>query len=98
MNRKFCFLMVISWGLSWGCAKYHEMPLSPATVSEMLKPPSMDMLRIQAKEIKHPILKPLDIDLRDALSPDEVAVMAVLANPKLRAARDQKGIAAAQLL
>ncbi len=63
----------------------------------MLKPPSMEALRIQAKEIKHPTLKPLDIDLQKGLSPDGAAIMAVLANPSLRIARDRKGIAAAQL-
>ncbi len=90
--------MVILGGLLSGCAKYHSMPLTSATVGEMLKPASMEALRVQAKEIKHPILKPLDIDLRKGLSADEAAVIAVLANPKLRAARDKKGIAEAQLL
>lgn len=58
----------------------------------------MESICVQAKEIKHPILKPIEIDFKKGLSADEVAIIAVIANPALRAARDQKGIAAAQLL
>jgi len=57
----------------------------------------MNSLRIQAKELKHPVLKPLEINLQDGLSPDEAAIIAVLANPALRAVRDKKGLAIAQL-
>ena len=53
---------------------------------------------MQAKEIKHPLLKPIDFDIRNGLSPDEAAVLAVIANPKLRASRDERQLAAAQLL
>jgi outer membrane protein TolC len=74
------------------------MPLNHSTVTQGLKSPSLEVIRVQAKTIKHPILKPLDFDDRDGLSPDEAAILAVLANPKLRAIRDQRGIAAAQLL
>ena len=58
----------------------------------------MEIVQVQAKEIKHPILKPLTLDMRDGLSPNGAAVLAVLVNPRLAALRDQKGIAAAQLL
>jgi outer membrane protein, heavy metal efflux system len=81
-----------------GCATYHKLPLNQETVSENLKPPSLEAVRIEAKSIKHPILKPIEFNLRDGLSPDEAAILAVVANPALRAIRDQKGIAAAQLL
>ncbi len=59
---------------------------------------NLEAIRIKAKDIRHPILKPLEFDMINGLSPDEAAVLAVLASPKLRAIRDQKGIAAAQLL
>jgi outer membrane protein TolC len=36
--------------------------------------------------------------VRGGLTPDQAAVIAVVANPSLRAARDQRGLAAAQLL
>jgi len=54
-------------------------------------------VRILAKNIKHPILKPVQFNERDGLSPDEAGVLAVLVNPELRALRDQKGLAEAQL-
>ena len=58
----------------------------------------MEAIRVEAKAIKHPILKPLSIDDKDGLSPEEAALIAVLVNPKLRALRDKKGVAVAQLL
>ena len=58
----------------------------------------MEAIRVQAKEIKHPVLKPIEFDIRNGLSPDEAAILAVLANPKLRASRGQRKLAAAQLL
>jgi cobalt-zinc-cadmium efflux system outer membrane protein len=98
MKRKSYFLVATFCGLLAGCVHYHELPLPPAPSAKTLKPPSMEDLRIGAKEIKHPILKPLDVDIRKGLSPKEAALIAVLANPKLRAVRDQKGIAGVQLL
>ena len=58
----------------------------------------MEAIRVQAKEIQHPVLKPIEFDIRNGLSPDEAAILAVLANPKLRASRGQRKLAAAQLL
>ena len=74
------------------------MSLDQAAVAARLTSPSVDAIWIQAKEIKHPILKPVEFDIRNGLSPDEAAILAVLANPKLRASRDQRKLAAAQLL
>ncbi len=61
-------------------------------------PPDMKTIAVKADRIRHPILKPIKIDLGDGLSPDEAAVMAVVANPTLRAERDMAGFARAQLL
>jgi outer membrane protein TolC len=91
------FLTVLTIVMS-GCATYHKLPMDQSTVSENLKPPSIETIRIKAKSIQHPILKPIEFNIRDGLSPDEAAILAVLANPTLRAIRDQKGISAAQLL
>ena len=81
-----------------GCGTYRKMPLSQGTALRALQAPNLKAVRIHAERIQHPILKPLEIDLHDGLSPDEAAVLAVLANPALVAVRDQRGIAHAQVL
>jgi len=58
----------------------------------------MNEVRLQADKFKHPLLKPVVFDDRDGLSPDEAAILAVIVNPALRAVRDRRGIASAQLL
>jgi outer membrane protein, heavy metal efflux system len=92
----FCFGVILV--LIQACTTYESMPLDQARVAERLAPPSMDAIRIQAKEIQHSILKPIEFDVRDGLSPDSAAILAVIASPKLRAIRDQRKLAAAQLL
>ncbi len=98
MIRELYLLTAIALGILEGCATYHRMPLDRSAVTQSLTPPSMETVRVEAKAIKHPILKPLNFDDRNGLSPDEAAILAVLANPTLRAIRDQRGIVAAQLL
>ena len=80
------------------CATYEPVPLDQSAVTARLASPSMEAIQVQAKEIKHAILKPIEFDIRNGLSPDEAAILAVIANPKLRASRDQRKLAAAQLL
>jgi outer membrane protein TolC len=96
--RAALWLILFLFSLVQACTAYKPLPLDRTAVAAKLQPPDMDAIRVRAKEIKHPILKPLDFDTFDGLSPDEAAVLAVLANPKLRAMRDQRGIAEAQLL
>jgi outer membrane protein TolC len=74
------------------------MPLDSEAVGKALAPPNMEAIRVQAKTLQHPLLRPIEFDERDGLSPDEAAILAVLANPSLRAVRDQRGIASAQVL
>jgi cobalt-zinc-cadmium efflux system outer membrane protein len=81
-----------------GCATYHPMPLDKAAVDQALAPPALESIPIRAKLIHHPLLRSVKFDLRNGLSPDEAAILAVIANPKLRALRDRKGLAQAQLL
>jgi outer membrane protein TolC len=81
-----------------GCATYHPMPLNKSAVDKALAPPALESIPIKAQEIHHPLLRSVNFDLRDGLSPDEAAILAVIANPRLRAVRDQKGLAQAQLL
>lgn len=77
---------------------YHSMPIDNSAVNLALKGPPKEKVRVQAKMIKHPILKPIDFDDRDGISPDEAAILAVLANPTLRAIRDRKKVSMAQLI
>ena len=79
------------------CSVYQRKPITDEAVEQSLKPPSMEVVRVQAREIKHPILKPIDFNKGEGLSPQKAALLAVIANPTLRVARDKKGVAAAQL-
>lgn len=83
-----------------GCSTYEGKPdaLGAAAVNAALATPSFDSLKVAATKLRHPLLAPLTIDGRDGFTPDEVAVMAVLASPQLRALRDQRGVASAQVL
>ena len=84
--------------LSTACHVYKPMPLDQEAVNRALTPPSDQTIRQEAAAINHPILRPIVFDDRDGLSPDEAAVLAVLANPSLRAERDRRGLADAALL
>ena len=57
-----------------------------------------DVLRIPASRFDDPKLKSQVVDLRSGIGPDEAATIAVYANPALRAIRDRRGLAAAQLI
>jgi len=81
-----------------GCQQYRPLPLDSAAVEQALTPPGPEALRVRAETLEHPILEPLELNLQDGVSPDEAAVLAVLLNPSLRAARDERALAAAQLI
>src|SRR5450432_3217718 len=81
-----------------GCANYKPKPLTTETVAKHLAVPDEQNLKIAASNINHPTLKPIQLDLSDGLSPDEAAILAVLINPDLVAQRDQRALAAAQIL
>ena len=89
--------MVVLLTLS-GCTDYRPNPLTVETIQQQLQTPTNEQLTIQATKITHAMLKPLNFELQDGLSPDEAAILAVLRNPELHAIRDQHGIATAQLL
>jgi cobalt-zinc-cadmium efflux system outer membrane protein len=81
-----------------GCAQYRPLALDKAAVERALTPPETGILQIQAETLRHPILRPMQLNLQNGLSPDEAAVLAVLLNPSLRAVRDGRALADAQLL
>ena len=81
-----------------GCASYQAEPIDPARVEESLRANELPALRIAAGRLHHPLLPHVVLDPRDGFSPDEAAIMAVLAHPTLRAARNRRSVARAQLV
>ncbi len=90
---KVLFLLLLS-----GCAAYHPLPIDQRAEASALAKPDWPTITEEASKISHPILKPVKIDLKEGLSPEDAAVVAVVSNPGLRAARDQRGLAEAQLI
>jgi outer membrane protein TolC len=81
-----------------GCTRYEALPLTHDAVEQALVVPDEQALRIQASTLKHPIIQPIELDAVQGYSPEEAAVVAVIVNPDLRAQRDRRKLARAQLL
>ena len=81
-----------------GCASYHALPLSHASVQQRLRGPTAKALQIEAAQLHHPLLDAVPVNPKDGIGPDQAAVLAVILNPKLRADRNRRGLAAAQLI
>ena len=81
-----------------GCQSYHPMPLTQARVNQALKVPVWKQLRLSAQRIGGIGLPPLPLRPTGGITPNEAAVIAVILNPSLQVARDQRGEAAAQVL
>jgi outer membrane protein, heavy metal efflux system len=77
-----------------GCAHYAPAPLhAPADV---LAPPDPALLSADGARIERPYLTPLAIDLTQPLTPNAIAVIAVIENPDLKALRAKTGVTDAQ--
>jgi len=99
MWKTRCTLLCLAAALAGaGCSSPQAAPLTSEAIDAALTPPAMDVLRAQARSIRHPLLSPLEIKEGGGVSPEEAAVLAVLANPSLRAVRDARGLGAAQVL
>ena len=81
-----------------GCALYHPMPLDEAARAQALAPLQLDRVKVAAAGLEHPLVKSIVIDGAGGFSPDEIAVMAVIVSPQLRALRDQRGVSTAQVI
>ncbi len=81
-----------------GCAVYRPKPLDEHTVTQVLSAPDRKSICIKAAEIKHPILRPRNIDFKKGISAQDAAIISVITNPALRAERARLGVANAQLL
>lgn len=95
MRRTWIWLVVPA--LCGGCATYHRTPLDHSAIERALRPPSLGKLQVAASEIQHPLLSPIRFTPQAGLTPDQAAVLAVLVNPSLRATRDRRGVAEAEL-
>ncbi len=91
-------ICLVAVSLLQSCATYQAKTLRRADIEASLRPPDNQTILVKAERIRHPILRPIRIDLKDGLGPDEAAVVAVIVNPALRAERDRAGIARAQLI
>ena len=78
-----------------GCATYAPAPLASGGDTTWAQP-DMGAIAVAASRLDHPRLKPTTIDLGQALTPDELGLIAVVANPDLKAARAKAKVAEAQ--
>jgi outer membrane protein TolC len=81
-----------------GCATHEAKPIDGAAVDRALGTQAVESVRVEAARIRHPLVAPMVIDGRGGFTPDEVAVMVVITSPELRALRDQRGLAQAQIV
>ena len=96
MNFRFatCTLAALVLG---ACTIYSAKPLDGADVDSVLASPDRAVLAQQAAQLSHPRLSPVTLDFSQPLTADELAVVAVLANPDLRVVRAQQRVAEAQV-
>jgi cobalt-zinc-cadmium efflux system outer membrane protein len=92
------FGITIVFLLFTSCTSYHPLPLDEESISKELKAPDITKLRINTSKIDSKLLKPVHLDDRDGISPDEAAILAVIGNKELRSLRDKKNITSAELL
>ena len=81
-----------------GCTAYRAQPLSHEAVEATLAPPDGQQLRQRCSAFHHPRLPALAIDPDGDQDPDQLALIAVLVNPGLRALRDGRAAAQAALV
>jgi len=94
---RFFNILLLLISLS-SCASYRPLPLSNASIQQRFRMPALKALQIAAAQLHHPLLAPVPLNLRSGIGPDQAAILAVILNPKLRADRDRRGLAAAQLI
>ena len=79
-----------------GCASYAPAPLKPDAQS-LLDGPDLSTATVDATLKSHPRLKPVAIDLSQPLTPEALGLIAVIANPDLKATRAKAKVADAQV-
>ena len=76
------------------CASYHPSPLGAPDM--VLAPPDIAIVSADAAKLDRPYLTPQTIDLSQPLTPNALAVLAVVENPDLKALRTKSGVTSAQ--
>ena len=78
------------------CVGYSPAPLTPGA-DAVLASPDLRAVAATAATMRHPRLKPVEIDLSRPLTPEALGLIAVIANPDLKAARAKAKVADAQV-
>ena len=78
------------------CASYSPRPLAAGGDPTVMSPPVAAVLLQDGLAIRRPYLRPVEIDLSRPLDANAIAVLAVIANPDLKALRLRAGVADAQ--
>jgi cobalt-zinc-cadmium efflux system outer membrane protein len=94
IRRSIWLLAGLLAGPLAGCATYHAVPLGAPDA--VLAPLDMTIVSADAAKLDRPYLRPQAIDLSQPLTPNALAVLAVMENPDLKALRLKGGITAAQ--
>ena len=94
--KQIVAVALVTLGLVAGCAHYRVAPLSAAPA--VLSAPAQGALSAQSAQIDRSFLQAQNIDLSQPLDSSALAVLAVIANPELKALRARAGIAQAQVL
>src|SRR5947209_8979746 len=76
------------------CAHYAPKPLADSAA--VLAEPNPKILSAEAQQISRPYLRPQPVNLNQPLTPNALAVIAVLENPDLKAQRAKIGVTDAQ--
>ncbi len=80
------------------CSTYRAQPLSDEAVNTALTPPTWPELQVRVADLHHLRLPTQSINPAGPFSPEQLALVAVVANPGLRAIRAEHALAEAQLL
>ncbi len=91
------FAVAASTALLVGCAGYSPSALDGEAVDDVLASPDKAVLFARAEQLCHPRMAPITLDFSRPLTAEELAVIAVLVNPDLKATRARLGVADAQV-
>ncbi len=79
------------------CAGYRSAPLDRARLDAALAPPDTVRLAQEAARLRYPRIPPVTLDFTKPLTGREIGIIAVLANPGLKAYRARERVADAQV-